>query len=153
MQTTSSIATGNSERQLVITRIFDAPRSLVFEAWTQPEHLMRWWGPKGYTAPTCEMEVRPGGSLRLCMRPTEGTDTWVRGIFREVIEPERLVFTAIDNADPSTETVIAVTFEDLDGKTRLTMHQTFAEREAARGAKEGWNSSFDRLVEYLIAVR
>jgi uncharacterized protein YndB with AHSA1/START domain len=140
-------------RELVITRVFDAPRSLVFKAWTQPEHMMRWWGPKGYTTPTCEMDVRAGGALQLCMRSSEGTDIWVRGVFREVVEPERLVFTAIDNGEIGSETVIAVTFEDLDGKTRLTMHQTFIKAETSRGAKEGWNSSLDRLEEFLSAVR
>ncbi len=139
--------------ELVITRVFDAPRSLVFKAWTQPEHMMRWWGPKGYTTPTCEMDVRPGGALRLCMRSSEGTDIWIRGVFREVVEPERLVFTAIDNAEVSHETVIVVTFEELNGKTRLTMHQTFAKAETSRGAKEGWNSSLDRLGEFLSTIR
>lgn len=143
---------GNNEppqTELTITRVFDAPRALVFKAWTQPEHMMQWWGPKGYTTPTCEMDVRVGGALRLCMRSSEGNDTWVRGTFREVVAPERLVFTAIDNANVSSETVITVRFEDLNGKTRLTMHQTFGQREIARGAKEGWNTSFDRLAEYL----
>jgi len=139
-------------RELVITRVFDAPRSLVFKAWTQPEHMMRWWGPRSYTTPACEMDVRPGGALRLCMRSSGGSDTWVRGFFREVVEPERLVFTAIDNADPASETVITITFEDLRGKTRLTMHQTFAKAEISHGAREGWNSSFDRLAEYLPTI-
>lgn len=153
MEERSSTVNESQSRELTISRIFDAPRKLVFKAWTQPEHLTRWWGPRGYTTPTCEMEVRVGGALRLCMRPAEGNVFWMRGSFREVIEPERLVFTAIDNDKPATETLIVVTFEDLDGKTRLTMRQTFADAETSRGAKEGWNSSFDRLVEYLTAAR
>jgi uncharacterized protein YndB with AHSA1/START domain len=137
---------------LVITRVFDAPRSLVYKAWTQPEHMMRWWGPRGYSTPSCEMDVRPGGALLLCMRSSEGSDTWVRGVFREVVEPERLVFTAIDNANPSSESVITVTLEDQNGKTRLTMHQAFAQAEASRGASGGWNSGFDRLEDYLATM-
>ena len=153
MASTSSIATENNDRVLIIERTFDAPRELVFKAWTEPRHLMQWWGPKGYTTPTCEMDLRTGGALRLCMRSSDGVDTWVSGIFREVVAPARLVFTATDDANIGGETVITVTLEDLNGKTRLTMHQTFAKHEIARGAEEGWNGSFDRLAELLGIIR
>jgi uncharacterized protein YndB with AHSA1/START domain len=153
METSSNLATSTASNELVITRLFEAPRSVVFKAWTQPEHMMRWWGPKSYTTPSCEMDVRPGGALRLCMRSSEGKDLWVGGVFREVVEPERLVFTATDEEDPGAETVISVTLEDRQGKTLLTMHQTFARRETARGAKEGWTSSLERLTELLGALQ
>jgi uncharacterized protein YndB with AHSA1/START domain len=152
MDASSNVATEPAKTELLITRVFDAPRALVFKAWTQPEHLMQWWGPKGYTTPTCEMDVRAGGALRLCMRSPDGNDFWVRGIFREVVAPERLVFTATDNADAATETVITATFADEGEKTRLTIHQTFRKAEVAKGAKEGWTSSLERLAEYLPTV-
>ena len=151
MGASSSLAASSNPRELVITRVFDAPRGLVFKMWTQPEHLMQWWGPRGYTTPTCEMDVRPGGALRLCMRPSDGNDLWVSGEFREVVEPERLVFTATNEVD-HVETVITVTFADQGGRTLLTMHQTFVKAEISRGAKEGWTSSLDRLAEYLLNI-
>ncbi len=158
MEERSSVAaeaTGeeSAKTELVITRVFDAPRSLVFKAWTQPEHMARWWGPNGYTTPTCEMDVRPGGALRLCMRSPEGVETWVRGVYREVVEPERIVFTGASEADPGGETVMTITLAELQGKTRLTVHQTFAKPETARGAKEGWTSSLERLADYLTTAR
>ena len=153
MGAAGNIAKESLPRELTITRLFDAPRSLVFKAWTTPEHMMRWWGPRSYTTPSCEMDVRPGGALRLCMRSSDGVDLWVHGVFREIVEPERLVFTAVNDADLEAETVITVTFEDRSGKTFLTMRQTFAKPEVSRGAREGWTSSFERLAEYLPAVR
>jgi uncharacterized protein YndB with AHSA1/START domain len=152
MGAAGNIAKESLSRELVITRLFDAPRGLVWKAWTQPEHMMRWWGPKGYTTPSCETEVRPGGALRLCMRSSDGVDLWVHGLFREIVEPERLVFTAVNDSDLDAETVITVTLEDQRGKTLLTMRQTFAKPEVSRGAKQGWNDSFERLAEILPTV-
>jgi uncharacterized protein YndB with AHSA1/START domain len=82
-----------SEQELVITRVFDAPRELVFEAWTEPEHFVRWWGPKGYTTPFCKIDLRPGGVVHHCMRSPEGREVWTKGIFREIVVPERIVLT------------------------------------------------------------
>jgi uncharacterized protein YndB with AHSA1/START domain len=152
MAARSSAVAESAERELVITRIFDAPRSLVFKAWTEPEHMMRWWGPKGFTTPTCEMDVRPGGKLRLCMRSPEGRDYWVRGVYREVVEPERLVFTGRvdEEGKPGHETVMTVTFADHEGKTKLTVHQAVFESVKGRdGASTGWTESLDRLAEHL----
>lgn len=145
-------ATESADRELLITRIFDAPRHLVFKAWTEPEHMMRWWGPNGFTLPVCEMDVRPGGALRFCMRSPEGRDYWVQGVYREIIEPERIVFTVMAEEDgkPGPETVATVTFADHEGKTRLTVHQTFESvTTQTRGARQGWTESLDRLAEYL----
>jgi len=93
MAARTSAAASTAERELVITRVFDAPRLLVFKAWTEPEHLVRWWGPRGFTTPSCKMDVRPGGAFRFHMRSPEGTDHWLRGAYREIVEPERLVFS------------------------------------------------------------
>ena len=148
MEAESHVGTSSTPHELTIERTFDAPRALVFKMWTQPEHVMRWWGPRTHSCPSCTMDVRVGGAIRLCMRSSEGNDLWVNGVFREVVEPERLVFSATNEVDKA-ETVITVTFADVAGKTHLTMHQTFARADIGKGAKEGWNSSFDRLVEYL----
>ncbi len=82
-----------SDRVLVITRVFDAPRDLVFKAWTEPERLMRWWGPKGFTTPFCKVDLRPGGVFHYCLRSPEGRDVWGKGVYREIVEPERIIYT------------------------------------------------------------
>src|ERR1700675_291772 len=112
-------------RELVITRIFDAPRALVWTAWTDPRHMAQWWGPKGFTNPVCEMDVRPGGAIRIVMRGPDGIDYPMFGWFREIVEPERLVLvTAVDDAkgDRLFEVLNTVTFTERGGKTTLTMH-------------------------------
>ena len=77
-----------ADLDLAITRIFDAPRELVFRAWTEPDRAVRWWGPRGFTTAHCEMDLRPGGGYRVCMRSPEGTEHWQRGVCREVVAPE-----------------------------------------------------------------
>jgi uncharacterized protein YndB with AHSA1/START domain len=149
----SSVATQSAEQELVITRVFDAPRSLVFKVWTEPEHLAHWWGPKDFTLPTCTIDFRPGGAYRFCMRSPKGTDHWLRGVYRELVEPERLVFTfAWEDAGgkPGHETLVTVTFEEFGGKTRLTMYQAVFESFAARiEHQNGWTECLDRLASYL----
>lgn len=141
--------------ELVISRAFDAPRRAVFEAWTDPMRLVRWWGPRGFKIPFCKMDVREGGSWRVCMRSPEGTDHWVRGVFREVVEPERVAFTwAWEDADgkPGHETVVRVNFTEKGGKTRLVVHQGAFESESARDRhEEGWSSCLECLDDYLHA--
>jgi len=151
MEAESHVTTPAAPRELTITRTFDAPRALVFKMWTEPEHMARWWGPRGFTTHSIEIDVRVGGAIRLCMRSSDGQDLWVNGVFREVVAPERLVFTAANEVD-NAETVITVSFAEVEGKTLLTMHQTFPRLDIGRGAKEGWNSSFDRLVDHLAEV-
>lgn len=154
MDARSSAATDTSDRELLITRIFDAPRSLVFKAWSSPEHLARWWGPSGYTLPICKMDFRPNGAYRYCMRSPEGTDHWIHGVYREVVEPERIVLTGSwtdANGNPtSPPTTTTITFEEHDGKTKLTLHngifESVTERDSHRG---GWTASLERLAEYL----
>ena len=79
--------TESPEQELIITRVFDAPRELVFKAWTEPEHFVRWWGPKGYTTPSCTIDLRPGGVMHHCMRSPEGREVWTKGVFREIVVP------------------------------------------------------------------
>ena len=142
-----------ADRELVVTRTFDAPRALVFAAWTNPEHLVRWWGPKGFTTPSCAMEVRPGGGFRTVMRSPEGTVHRLRGRYREVVPPERLVFTFAweDEAGrPGHETLVTVTLAEAGGKTRLTLHQAVFERVESRSSHhEGWRECLDRLAAFL----
>ena len=140
--------------ELTITRTFDAPRALVFKAWTDPSHATRWWGPRDYPATHLEMDVRPGGAWRGCLRSNEtGKELWQRGVFREVFAPERIVFTFAWDAEGERglETLVTVTFAEQDGKTRMTFHQapfqSIAERDGHRG---GWTSSFDRLDEHVV---
>ena len=81
-----------ADRELTVTRLIDAPRTLVFTAWTEPEQVARWWGPKGFVTTYSEMDIRPGGAYRLCMRSPEGKDHWKRGVYQEIVPPERIVF-------------------------------------------------------------
>ena len=90
------------DREFVITRVFDAPRSLVFKMWTDPKHMAHWWGPKGFTNPVCEMDVRPGGAWRIVMRGPDGGEHPAKGVYREVVAPGRLVMT-IDHSELSNE--------------------------------------------------
>jgi uncharacterized protein YndB with AHSA1/START domain len=146
-------ATTIHDRQLTITRVFDAPRSLVFKVWTQPEHFSRWLGPKDFTAIACHMNVQVGGMYRACIRSPEGNDHWMQGIYREVMEPERLVFTFAwedENSRPKHETLVTVTFEEQDNKTLMTFQQAIFESTESRDSHNtGWSECFDRLAIYL----
>jgi len=142
-----------AERVLVITRILDAPRELVFKVWTQPEHLVRWWGPTGFTLPVCKAEFRPGGAYRYVMRSPEGTDHRLVGVFREIAAPERLAFTFAweDEAGKlGPETLVTITLEEHGAKTKLTLHQAVFESVTARDLHgDGWSEALDCLAEYV----
>lgn len=156
MDAETSTAGKSAERELVITRVFDAPRALVFEAWAEPQHLMRWRGPKGFSISVLNMELRPGGAYRIHMRSPQGTDHWLRGVYREIVAPERLSFTWAwedEQGRPRHETLVTVTFEELAGKTRLTLHQAVFESVTARDLHQaGWSSSLERLVELVASL-
>ena len=153
------------ERVLVVERVFDAPRELVWKAWAEPERCMRWWGPKGFTTPVCKIDFRVGGVWLNCMRSPEGQDFWSTGVYREIVEPERIVTTdsfadAEGNPVPAShygmegdwplEALITVTFEELEGNTRLTLrHAGIPAGEGRDGAQQGWSESFDKLTEEL----
>ena len=141
------------QRELVLTRIFDAPRQLVFKAWTEPERAARWWGPQGFTLLSCEMDVRAGGTWRRRMRSPDGKTICKHGVYREVVPPELLVFTYADeDADGHAghATLVTVSFAEQDGKTKLTLHQAAFNSIAARdGHRGGWISCLERFAEYL----
>jgi uncharacterized protein YndB with AHSA1/START domain len=143
-----------AERVLRLTRRFDAPRELVFRAWTDPAHARRWAGPRGFTATHLEQDLRPGGAWRTCLRrDATGEELWQGGVYREVVVPERLVFSfAWDGEDgrPGNATLVTVTFAERDGKTEMTFHQEVFDTMANRdGHQGGWTSAFDRLEEHL----
>jgi uncharacterized protein YndB with AHSA1/START domain len=138
---------------LLMTRVIDAPRERVFEVWAKREHFTRWFGPKGFTLPTCEMEFRAGGRFRFVMRGPDGKDYPFDGEYIEIIEPERIVFKGTIHNEPGHEVRTTVTFSDHEGKTRLTVHQSHNfESEATRGGPEGWKQTLDHLAEYLAKV-
>ncbi len=158
------MASQNSN-EVTITRIFDAPRELVWRAWTVPEHYMRWWGPKDFTSPACEIDLRVGGKYLNCMRSSDGQDYWGTGTYREVVPLERLVYTdsfADENGnvvpashygmgdDIPIEMQVTVTFEDYEGKTRMTLkHVGIPAGEMSDMTQAGWNESFDKLAASL----
>jgi uncharacterized protein YndB with AHSA1/START domain len=143
-----------AERKLALTRILNAPRSLVFKAWTDPRQLAQWWGPTGFTNPVCELDLRHHGEIRIDMRAPDGVVYPMSGAFREIVEPERLVFTCAAlsaTGKPLFENLNTVTFEELDGdKTLLTVNVSvlWEGPEAARmldGMNAGWSLTIDRL--------
>jgi uncharacterized protein YndB with AHSA1/START domain len=146
-----------SEKIVTMTRVFSAPPEEVFAAWTQAKHLARWFGPTGFTVPSCEVDPRPGGLFRLCMRSPQGKDYWVRGVYREVVAPERLVITCTAEDDKGIarlEEVINVTLTEQDRKTTLKLHAIASgpSAEAAAmlsGMQKGWSQTVDRLAAVL----
>ncbi|HEY2486000.1 MAG TPA: SRPBCC domain-containing protein [Candidatus Binataceae bacterium] len=145
------------ERKLKITRVFDAPRRVVFKAWTDPEQLARWWGPRGFTNPLCEVDARPGGAIRIIMRAPDGVSHEMKGVFREINEPERLVFTnrAIGSqGEPLLEGLTTVSFTEQEGKTTMTLETSAVAllpeaRAMLNGMNDGWNQSLERLTMVL----
>ena len=154
--------TANETERMVITRIFDAPRELVWKAWTDPQYVMQWWGPKGFTAPVCKIDFRVGGKFLCCMRSPDGQEGWNAGEYHEIVPYERIVSSMYfsdsegNKIDPAQlgieheaiEDARDVTlFEDLgDGRTKLT----FIGNEPMESAKnsgqlEGWNQILDKL--------
>jgi uncharacterized protein YndB with AHSA1/START domain len=150
---------------LVITRIFDAPRERVWKAWSEPEQMMKWWGPKHFTAPVCKMDFRVGGKYLFCMRDLNGKDYWSTGIYKEIVPNEKIVWTdsfADENGnvvpgshysmgdDFPREMTVTVSFEDENGKTKMTLRHTgMPAGEMSKMAGQGWNEQFDKLVELL----
>jgi len=142
-----------SGHDLIIERTYAAPRDLLFEVWSHPKHLANWWGPHGFTLAHCEMDFRVGGRYRFCMRSPEGEDHWLHGEYREIDEPNKLVFTwKRESSDGSIwcDTLVAVTFREDGGETAFRMHQSgfdIAEhRDQHRG---GWSEALERLGDYV----
>ena len=138
----------SEELLLEITRIFDAPRALVFRVWSQPEHIVRWWGPENFRLSHCEMDFRIGGDWRFCMsRP--GRDHWIHGTYREIERPGRLSFTYINDAD-GHNMLVEMDFIDLGDKTEMRFRQwEFMNVRERDGHRYGWSSTFDLLDKYL----
>jgi uncharacterized protein YndB with AHSA1/START domain len=109
------------DQERAITYLFDLPREDVFKAWTERDRAVRWWGPKGFTTPSLEIDLRPGGAWRGTMRSRDGTNYHHHGVFHEIVEPERLVFTFIWDHQPDDEELVTVTFGERDGKTEMTV--------------------------------
>ena len=142
-----SLEDGSAEGSMVLTRLFDAPPSMVFEAWSTPKGLARWWGPKDFTLPSCEVDFRPGGAYRMVMRGPDGKDYPFHGSYREIVPNERIVFNAVvDHGSETFEVLTVVTFVEEGSGTRLTVRQAVpAARDAAKGQLEGWNGSLEKL--------
>jgi len=153
-----------------IARTLDAPRGMVFKAWTSPEHLTRWFGPTGFTLPVCKMDFRPGGYCHYCMRSPDGKDYWGKSVYAEIVTPERIVMSDQfsdeqgdlarnpDQPDWPPEGTIDITLAEKGGKTELKIRHAFrinspAEQKAfdegADMCSDGWNQTLDRLEEYL----
>ena len=149
----------NDDRKLVIRRVVNAARPLVFAAWIDEKQAAQWWGPKGFTTVANETDVRVGGEWWRRMRSPEGVEHHSRGFYREIVAPERLVFTFSWEqggvAGHGPETLVTLTFADLDGdRTELTLRQEVFETASARDAHyHGWSGCLDRFAEYLAALR
>lgn len=162
------MTTGNYE--LRIERVFDAPRQLVWNAWTTPELIMQWWGPDYFTSPICKVDLKVGGKYLYCMRGPDGTDYWSGGTYKEIVPLEKLVCVDAfanehgDKIDPTAygfdpifpkENVVTITFEEVGEKTKLTVLyvvESEAVLEIMRKVqmREGWESSLDKLARSLL---
>jgi uncharacterized protein YndB with AHSA1/START domain len=157
------------QEAIVISRTFAAPRTRVFEAWTKPEPMKAWWGPNGFTAPVISIDPRPGGIFHGCMRGPDGQDYWSRGVYREVVVPERIVCTdsfadAQGNiveptqygmsAEWPREALVTATFTDEGGGTRLDLRHDVgsAPKDQRDMCYQGWSESLDKLAAYLAAA-
>ena len=172
MKRTSSV-TEPQTREFVISRTFDVPRDFMFKLWTDPEHMQRWWGPKGFTVFHSKMDLRPGGSYHYGMRSLDNQDMWGKFVFREIVKPERLVFVNSFSDEKGNvarhrmhlawplEMLSTITFIEQAGKTTVTvrsisLNATAEERKTFEDGfdsmQQGWGGTFERLAEYLAKV-
>ena len=150
--------------EIVIRRVFDAPRKAVWDAWTEPDRCMLWWGPKGFTTPVCRIDLRAGGKYLYCMRSPEGQEYWGTGVYRQVVPMAKIVCTdSFADSEGNVvaasyhgihgywpvETVVTVTFEEEGGKTVMTLRHDGIPRNKMGECEAGWNGSFDKLSEIL----
>ena len=148
-----------SDREIRLTRLFDAPRNLVFEAMTRPEHVARWWGclGEGYSVPQCEIDLRPGGRWRFVNRIPNGDTIAFYGVYREIAPPERMVYTEIFEQFPDTESVVTAVLTEENGKTRLTVTALYPSLEVrdtvlGSGMERGAAISYDRLEDVVAGL-
>jgi uncharacterized protein YndB with AHSA1/START domain len=148
------------EQEFVVERQFNAPRTLMFQVFTQPEHLKRWWAPQPYTLPACTIDLRPGGIWHYCMRGPSGQDQWARSVYLEIVPPEKLVYTttfADAHAHPiegMPEHLTTMTFTEEGGKTRVIARFQFSNTEALKiavdiGMLQGMSITWDYLSAYV----
>lgn len=154
----TTVSTPATEPVILFTRVFNAPRELVYQAWTDPKHVPNWFGPRGFTITTYEMDVRPGGVWRFTMHGPDGVDYPNRVVYNEVVKPERLAYSHDGDEEGAARFNVTITFEEQGGKTKLTMDMRF-ESVAARDltvtkypAVEGGIQNLDRLGEYLASL-
>jgi len=161
--------TVNEKERMVITRIFDAPRALVWEAWTNPKYVMQWWGPKGFTAPVCKIDFRVGGKFLFCMKSPDGQEGWNGGEYHEIVLHEKIVYSLyfadsqgnkVDPAELGIEHEAiddardVVIFEDYgNGQTKLTMigNETLEDAKNS-GQLEGWNETLEKVADVVAAL-
>ena len=146
-----------SDREIVMTRVFDAPRDLVFEAHSSCEHMSKWWGPRRYEIASCEIDFRPGGAWRIVHRGAGGEEHGFRGEYREIVRPEKIVWTFEYEGGPGHVSVETLTLLEQDGRTTLTAVSLHASREARdamleSGMEEGAAETWDRLQEHLTSM-
>ena len=147
-----------SDREIRMTRLFDAPRNLVFEAMSKPEHIRQWWGRLGdeYSVPVCEVDLRPGGAWRFVNRHPKGEAVFY-GVYREIAAPERMVFTEIFEPFPDTESVVTAVLTEENGKTRLTVTAEYPSLQVRdmvlrTGMEKGAAISYDNLEQVAAAL-
>ncbi len=145
-----------SDREIVFTRTFERPRHLLFEAWTKPEHLRQWWGCEGSTVTLCEIDLRPGGAWRLLMLMPDGGEHPFKGVYREIVPNERLVYTECYDMPTfgSPEWLTTITFDEIDAKTKLThsiLHRSVEARDGhlQAGMEAGTVQTLNRLAEHV----
>ena len=153
MDSTATAHRTEQQYELIIDRRFAAPRELVFEVWTQPKHLVNWWGPANFSLPFCELEFRPGGKYRFCMRSPEGEDHWVSGEYLQIAAPELLEKTWLRSTPAGAiwcDTVLKLSFEASGEETIFRLHQRgFVSAEHRDDHRGGWTQCLDRLEDYV----
>jgi len=161
--------TVNEKERMVVTRVFDAPRALVWKAWTDPRYVMQWWGPKGFTAPVCKIDFRVGGKFLCCMKSPDGQEMWNGGEYHEIVPQEKIVYSLYfadskgNKVDPAqlgieheaiADAYDVVIFEDLgNGQTKLTMigNETMEDAKNS-GQLEGWNEIFEKVAAVIAGL-
>ncbi len=171
MPNDKTVSSVENDKVLVLERIFDAPRELVFKMFKEPEHLRRWWGPRGWELPVCTVDFRPGGVWHYCMKCVDetqgefyGMESWGKQVYKDIVEPEKIVYTDyftdaegnVNDALPATEGTLA--FTDLGGKTKLVSRSEYVSAESLKtvmnmGMLQGITETWDRLEERLSEVK
>jgi uncharacterized protein YndB with AHSA1/START domain len=161
--------TGNEKERMVITRVFDAPRALVWKAWTDPQYVMQWWGPKGFTSPVCKIDFRVGGKFLCCMKSPDGQEGWNGGEYHEIVPHEKIVYSMYfadskgNKVDPAVlgikheaieDARDMVIFEDYGkGQTKLTLIGNEPMEDAKNsGQLEGWNEILDKVAAVIAGL-